>query len=88
MVFRSNGYTGCLFGIVFLLIMFSLLRFTGWIFFGTPVGLVLIGYFAYRHFKNKNEEPEISQASFEQEPEFNNQESVIDVDFEEVDSNE
>lgn len=86
MEIRTGGTFGCLFAIIVLLIIFYFLRFTGWLVFGTPVGLVLVGYWIYKYFKRNNHEAEVTQNSFEAEPEFNDDKTVIDVDYEEVDS--
>lgn len=88
MVYRTNGYVGCLIGIVVLLLIFSLFRFAGWLVFGTPLGLVLIGYFTYRYFKGQKKVADVSQSYNEPNHEFESQDSVIDVDYEEVDSDE
>jgi hypothetical protein len=85
MLFRTNGNAGCLIGILFMVVAFYVIRLTGAVVFGTPVGLVLIAYIIYRYFK-KNKQAEVSNTYEAHEPDFDKSESVIDVEFEEVDS--
>lgn len=84
MVYRTNGYLGCLILIIVMMIFFTVIRFTGWVIFGTPVGLVLLGYIVYRYFK-KNKEQEVSKDYYEEEPNFNNDNDIVDVDYEDLD---
>ena len=83
MVFRTNGTMGWLFLIIFVLLIFSIFRFAGWVVFSTPVGIALLGYVAYRYIKGRLKKSEVSnQNHFEHE--FESHDSVVDVEFEEV----
>ncbi|MCH4889435.1 hypothetical protein EZV73_17775 [Acidaminobacter sp. JC074] len=83
MVFRTNGATGWLFLFIFILLVFSIFRFAGWVVFSTPVGIALVGYIAYRYIKGRLNKPEVDSHDH-YEPEFKSNESVVDVEFEEV----
>jgi len=85
MVFRTNGYMGCLVGIIVFMLFFYLIRFTGWLVFTTPVGLVLVAYIAYRYFKKNRNQSEVTNDYPTHEPEFKPTDDVVDVDFEELD---
>lgn len=80
-MFRINGSMGCLIIILVVILMFSLMRLVGSLVFTTPIGLVLVGYLLYRYLKNNKKQTVTSV-----EPEhhdFEKEEEIVDVDFEE-----
>ncbi|MBI9015244.1 MAG: hypothetical protein JEZ08_23625 [Clostridiales bacterium] len=82
MVFRTNGNMGCGILILVLIVFILIMRFAGWLVFGTPVGLVLLAYIIYRYFKNNKPVAGVTQNEYEQTPEFTSTDEVIDVDYE------
>lgn len=88
MYIRTSGFAGWIVGIIILLLIISLFRFAGWIVFGTPIGLVLVGYFGYKYIKGRKQVADVTQDYYEASNNQHGQDSVIDVDFEEIDSDE
>ena len=82
MVFRTNGNMGCGILILVVIIFFLIMRFAGWLVFGTPVGLVLLAYIIYRYFKKNKPVADVTQNEYDQTPEFTSTDEVIDVDYE------
>lgn len=91
MVYRANGYMGCLVGILFMIVFFYIIRLTGWVIFGTPVGLVIVGYFVYRYFKKQKN---VGSSHYETHTYESNEQhgfdkedvvDVVDVDYEDID---
>lgn len=79
-MFRINGSMGCLIAILFVILMFSLMRIVGSLVFTTPIGLLVIGYIIYRYLK-KNKKQTVTNAKPEHH-DFKQEEEIIDVDFE------
>lgn len=82
MVFRTNGNMGCGILILGVIVFFLIMRFAGWLVFGTPVGLVLLAYIIYRYFKKNKPVADVTHHESEHTPEFTSTDEVIDVDYE------
>jgi len=82
MVFRTNGNMGCGILILVVIVLFLIMRFAGWLVFGTPVGLVLLAYILYRYFKKNKHVADVTQDDYEQKSDFTSTDEVIDVDYE------
>jgi len=82
MVFRTNKNLGCGIFILVLIVFILLMRFAGWLVFGTPLGLVLLAYMIYRYFKKNKQVADVTNKEHNHEPEFNSNEQVVDVEYE------
>ncbi|MBN2796049.1 MAG: hypothetical protein JXR88_11630 [Clostridia bacterium] len=76
---RNLGNLGCLILILVFVLILSIVSFGLKIIFGTPVGILLLGYLIYR-FYFKKKAPEVK----DEEPVFtDNEDEVIEVKYEE-----
>jgi len=82
MGFRTNGNFGCGILILVIIVLFLVMRFASWIFFRTPVGLVLLAYMIYRYFKKNKQVPDVTQNEYDSTHEFTSNDEVIDVEYE------
>lgn len=82
MGFRANGNFGCGILILVAIVLILIMRFASWIFFRTPVGLVLLAYMIYRYFKRNKHVANVTQNEHESNHEFTSNDEVIDVEYE------
>ena len=83
---RTSGNFGCLLVVLVLILFVSIFSMFTRFLFTTPLGLVLLVYLIYRHYKKQKMRTQMhAEMHPEEEVNYGNDEDAIEVDYEEYD---